>query len=136
MTENEMTEQQAQDMLRSIATGKQSVYDIFEKIIHKNQETVKVGNLDKDELGVSKLPLRTYMELSLFCDDIVGDNEFANYFKKMGEIQTSSSLSKDAILLKLLVTMKKELADVSPKAKGKNKGWFKGKDKEENTQQW
>jgi len=45
----------------------------------------------------------------------------------MGAIQTDSSLSKEGFLMKLLVTMKKELADVSPKETKKNKGWFKSK---------
>ena len=129
MTED-MTEQQAQDVLRQIADGKQSIYAIFAKVINEKQKTTKVGNLNEEELGRSKLPLRTYLELGLFCEDIVGDKEFSAYFEKMGAIQTDSSLSKDGFLMKLLVTMKKELADVSPKNKTKNKGWFKKKDGE------
>lgn len=124
MTED-MTEQQAQDLLRNIAAGKQSVYSIFEKVINKSQSTIRVANLTPDELGISKLPFRTYLELALFCEDIVGDDEFSEYFTKMGAIQSDSSLGREGFLMKLLVTMKKELADVSPKPKSKNKGWFK-----------
>jgi len=69
----EMTEQEAQDVLRQMAEGKQSIYAIFAKVINEKQKTTKVGNLSIDELGMSKLPLRTYLELSLFCEDIVGD---------------------------------------------------------------
>ena len=127
MTEGEMTEAQAQDVLRQMAENKQSIYAIFAKVINEKQKTTKVGNLNEDELGRSKLPLRTYLELALFCEDIVGDKEFSEYFTKMGAIQTDSSLSKEGFLMKLLVTMKKELADVSPKAKKKNGGWFKKK---------
>ena len=130
MTE-EMTEQQAQDVLRQMAEGKQSIYAIFAKVINEKQKTTKVGNLNELELGQSKLPLRTYLELGLFCEDIVGDTEFSEYFTKMGAIQTDSSLSKDGFLMKLLVTMKKELADVSPKKSKENKGWFKKKGGEE-----
>ena len=126
MTE-EMTEQQAQELVRQMADSKQSIYAIFAKVINKEQATTKVGNLSPEELGISKLPLRTYLELGLFCDDIVGDKEFSEYFVKMGAIQSDSSLSKEGFLMKLLVTSKKELADVSPKPKSKNKGWFKGK---------
>ena len=129
MTE-EMTEKEAQDVLRQMADNKQSIYAIFAKVINEKQKTTKVGNLDKEELGMSKLPLRTYLELGLFCEDIVGDTDFSEYFNKMGAIQTDSSLSKEGFLMKLLVTMKKELADVSPKSKNKNTGWFKRKDKE------
>jgi len=123
MTE-ELTEKQAQDMLRAMAEGKQSIYAIFAKVINEKQKTTRVGNLSEEELGMSKLPFRTYLELALFCNDIVGDKEFSEYFEKMGAIQSDSSLSKEGFLMKLLVTMKKELADVSPKTKKKNKGWF------------
>lgn len=126
MTE-EMTEEQAQDMLRQMADNKQSMYGVFSKIINKAQSTTRVGNLTAEELGMSKLPFRTYSELSLFCKEIVEDNEFSDYFEKMGAIQTDSSLSKEGFFVKLLVTMKKELADVSPTPKAENKGWFKKK---------
>lgn len=124
---NEMTDKEAQDVLRQMADNKQSIYAIFAKVINEKQKTTKVGNLSIEELGMSKLPFRTYLELGLFCEDIVGDEEFSEYFKKMGAIQTDSSLSKEGFLMKLLVTMKKELADVSPKSKKKNTGWFRKK---------
>lgn len=129
MTEENMTEREAQEMLRQISEGKQNLHSFFTKVI-LSQSTTKVGNLDIEELGMSKLPLRTYLELGLFSNDIAGDKEFSEYFEKMGEIQTSSSLSKEGFLMKLAVTMKKELADMSPKGKKKNKGWFKGKGSE------
>ena len=128
MTED-MTEKEAQEMLRQISEGKANMHSFFTKVI-KSESTTKVGNLNQDELGMSKLPLRTYLELSLFSEDVASDTEFSDYFKKMGEIQTSSSLSKEGFLMKLAVTMKKELADVSPKSTTKNKGWFKNKNTE------
>jgi len=133
MTED-MTEQQAQDMLRQISEGKQNMHSFFTKVI-KTESTTRVGNLSEEELGKSKLPLRTYLELSTFCEEIADNKEFADYFKKIGEIQTASSLSKEGFLMKLAVTMKKELADVSPRHKTKNKGWFKKKNTEEPIQQ-
>jgi len=126
MTEENMSEKEAQEMLRQISEGRQNLHSFFTKVI-RSERTTKVGNLDTDELGTSKLPLRTYLELGLFCKDIAGDEDFSNYFEEMGEIQTASSLSKEGFLMKLAVTMKKELADVSPKSKSKNKGWFRKK---------
>ena len=126
MTE-EMTEEQAHEMLREMAERKESMYAIFGKVINEKQKTTKVGNLTQEELGVSKNPLRTYLELSLFCKDVLDDEDFATYFEKMGAIQTDSSLSKEGFLMNLLVTAKKTLADVTPKAKTENKGWFKKK---------
>jgi len=122
----DITEQQAQDILRQFNEGKQNMHTFFSKVI-ASDDTTKTGNLSQEELGTPKLPLRTYKELELFCEDIADDEPFAEYFRKMGEIQTSTSLSKDALLLKLAVTMKKELADVTPKQTKKNRGWFKSK---------
>ena len=121
---DDISEAQAQDILRQFNEGKQNMHTFFSKVI-ASEDTTKTGNLDKDELGMSKLPLRTYKELELFCSDIANDNSFSEYFRKMGEVQTSTSLSKDAKLLELAVTMKKELADVTKKPQTKNKGWFK-----------
>lgn len=119
----EITEQQATEIMRQFNQGKQNVHSFFTDII-KTADTTRVGNLDEDELGKPKLPVRTYKELELFCKDVANDNDWAEYFKKMAEVQTSTSLSKDAILIKLSVTNKKELADMTPKRK-KNKGWFR-----------
>jgi len=122
-----MTEQQAENILREFSKGKDNVHSFFSKII-KSTDTTKTGYLNETELGNSKLPVRTYKELALFSKDVYGDESWEDYFNKMSEIQTSTSLSKDGILIRLSVTQKKELADVSPKEKKANKGWFKKKD--------
>lgn len=120
---DEMSEQKAQEIMRQFSAGKQNVHSFFTDII-KSDDTTRTGNLDEDELGKPHLPVRTYKELALFCEDVADDKSWADYFNKMAEIQTATSLSKDAILLKLSVTSKKELADVTP-TKKKNGGWFK-----------
>ena len=112
MTNQDMTEQEAQEMLRQIGEGKQNLHTFFTKVI-QSASTTRVGNLNEVELGTSKLPLRTYKELSLFCEDIAGDIPFSEFFTKIGEIQTGTSLSKEGFLMKLSNTIKKELADVS-----------------------
>ncbi len=122
---DDITEQQAQDMLRQMGESKQTLHSFFSKVI-KSKSTTKVGNLGIEELGTPKLPVRTYLELEAFCDDVANDDSFSQYFQKIAEIQTGSSLSKEGFLMKLAVTMKKELADMSP-TKKKNTGWFKKK---------
>lgn len=114
------------EILRQLNEGKQNVHSFFTNII-KTKDTTKTGNLTSEELGLPSLPVRTYKELALFSKDIYNDKSWADFFDKMAEIQTSTSLSKDAILLRLSVTQKKELADVTPKGKKVNKGWFKKK---------
>lgn len=126
-----MTETEAENLLRDFATSKQSVHTFLNNIVEAD-DTTKTGNLTKEELGLPKLPVRTYKELSLFCEEIANMKYFGDYFKKMSEIQTSTSLSKEAILIKLAVTQKKELTDLTPDKK-ENKGWFKKKEKEVET---
>jgi hypothetical protein len=122
----DITEQEAQDLLRQYSEGKANVHSFFTNVIKAN-DTTKTGNLNQDELGMSKLPVRTYKELALFSKEIANEDGWADYFNKMSEIQTAKSLSKDAILIKLSVTNKKELADMTPEKK-KNKGWFSRKE--------
>jgi len=124
----ELTEQQAEQMVRDLANQKESIQTFFTNVI-KADSTTKTGNLSQEELGEPNLPLRSYKELQLFSKEIWGQSEWADYFEKEGEILSSTSLSKDALLLKLAVTTKKELADVTPKERKKNTGWFKKKDK-------
>lgn len=127
MPEDNLTEEEARNMLRQFAEEKETIPSFFSKVVTA-KDTTKTGNLSQEELGYPKLPVRTYKELELFSRDIASDSSWGDYFQKMSEIQTATSLSKDAILLKLVVTTKKELADVSPVRK-ENKGWFKKKNR-------
>ncbi len=124
MTEQQMSDQQAEQLMRDLMKEKANAISFFTDVI-KSDDTIKTGNLELTELGEPRLPLRSLKGLELFSKDIYEDAEWESYFKKKAEILTSTSLSKDAILIKLAVTSKKELADVSPKEKKKNKGWFK-----------
>lgn len=126
MVEDGLTDKEAEDLLRQFSEGKSNLHSFFTNVV-KSPDTIKTGNLNSDELGMTVLPVRTYKELEMFCEDIANLSEFSTYFKKMSEIVTSSSLSKEAILLKLAVTIKKELADITPEKK-QNSGWFKRKE--------
>jgi len=124
----EITEERAEELLRGFADEKLTIPAFFAKVIEAD-DTSKMGNLDVIELGTPDLPVRTSKGLELFCRDICRDEVFADYWKKKAEIDTSTSLSKDGVLLKLLVTKKSELADLTPKKK-ENKGYFKKKGEE------
>ncbi len=124
MSEQSMSEQQAEQLVREMMKEKANAISFFTDVI-KSDDTIKTGNLELLELGEPRLPLRSLKGLKLFSKDIYEDEGWASYFEKKAEILTSTSLSKDAILIKLAVTSKKELADVSPKEKKKNKGWFR-----------
>ena len=123
--DTQLTESEAQEIVRAFGEGKSNLHSFFTQVV-KSNDTTKTGNLTQDELGIPHLPVRTFKELGLFCKDIAGMESFTEYFNGMSEIITSSSLSKDALLLKLSVTIKKELSDISPEKKT-NSGWFKSK---------
>ena len=125
MTEN-ISDQQAEQLVREMMKEKANVISFFTDII-KADETTKTGNLTLEELGEPKIPLRSLKELQLFSEQICVDEGWKLFFKDSAEILTASSLSKDGLLVKLSVTSKKELADLSPKEKKKNKGWFSKK---------
>lgn len=135
--EPEMSPEEARDLLNDIYGGyprmdtQYNVHKLINDVI-KAKDTTKTGNLSLEELGMPRLPLRSYKEIALFSDSVAGLPYFAAYFNAMGEIATSTSLSLKALLLRLAVTTKKELADTSPKGNEINKGWFKSKSKDGN----
>ncbi len=122
----EMTESEAEEIVRQFGEGKSNLHSFFTQII-KTPDTTRTGNLSTDELGMPQLPVRSYKELSLFCEDIGNMSTFSDFFEKTSRNITDTSLSKDAILIKLAVTIKKELSDLTPEKK-QNKGWFKKKE--------
>lgn len=129
----ELTEADAQDIVRQFAEGKANMHSFFTNVV-KSDDTTKTGNLNQDELGISNLPERTYKELEVFCNTVADQEDWADYMKSMAEVQTSTSLSKDGFLLRLAVTQKKELADLTPQKK-ENSGWFKSKNNPSNQNQ-
>lgn len=124
-TEN-LSESEAQEILRQFSESKANLHTFFTNVV-RAADTTKTGNLSIEELGYSHLPFRTYKELAIFSDEIASQNYWGDYFKKIGEIQTASSLSKDGFLMKLSVTSTKQLADITKQRK-QNKGWFSKKE--------
>lgn len=96
------------------------------------EDTTKTGFLrdDKDlnELGVPKLPVRSFHSLALVADKIMGNDYFNKYFLAEAEIINKTSLSRNAKLIGLAVLQKREVADVSRRHQTQNKSWFKKKE--------
>jgi len=103
---------------------KQNVHTFLHNVATAD-DTTKIANLNEEELGKPKLPLRTHKDLELFCREIMNQKEFADYFQKKGEILTATSLSKDAKLIDLAVIQRREIGSVERKPIKENKGWFK-----------
>lgn len=129
-----MTTEQAEEYIKSLGVApvpeeKHSVHSFLNKVATAD-DTTKLGNLNEEEVGRPTLPLRTYKELSLFCKEIANMDYFSDYFAKKAEILTSTSLSKEALLLKLAVVLRREQSNIL-KAPRENKGWFKKKQSSE-----
>ena len=131
-----ITEKEAQDLVRHFNEQSSGVHSFLTSVV-RTDDTTKLGNLKEEEIGTPRISLRGLKELQLFSKEIAEENEWADYFGKLAEIQTSTSLSERALLSRLAVTQKKELADMSPQqtAKKKNSGWFKSKNKQDPNQQ-
>ena len=106
---------------------KHNVHTFLNKVA-TSIDTTKTGNLTHEEVGITPFSLRSFKQFSLDSSDLANDDIWAEYFRKEGEILTSTSLSKDAKLISLAVVQRRELADVT-KPRKENKGWFK-KDKQ------
>lgn len=103
----------------------------FLNAVATSNDTIKVGNLKEEEVGIPKLSIRTLKELELYSREIACDDDWASYFNKRAEILTSTSLSKDAKLLDLSVVNRVETANTTPRPRQKNKSWFKSKNQPE-----
>jgi hypothetical protein len=84
----------------------QSHFAYFKRVIDE-LTNIKTANLTADEIGLVKLPVRTNLEISQYCDSM-GMKGFAEYFKKEAQIILGSSLSRDGFLNNLAVTQKRE----------------------------
>lgn len=130
MTEDRnISEKEAGELIRHFNEQSSGIHSFLTSIV-RTKDTTKLGNLGEEELGKGRISLRGLKELELFSREIAEEKEWSDYFRQLSEIQTSTSLSKGALLSRLAVTSKKELADTSPKnveeSGGKsNRGWFK-----------
>lgn len=111
-----------------IPEEKHNVHSFLFKVA-TSKDTTKLGNLTSDELGMPRLTLRTYKDLSLISGEIIGNPFLSSYYSDQAEILTSTSLSKDAKLINLAVLQKRQIEDVT-KPRKENSGWFKPKTQE------
>ena len=138
MAEDELTPEEREQIKEylgygsSVSSEKHNVHTFLHNVATA-EDTTKLGNLSEDELGVMINPVRSFKHLALFSGDIMKKEGLRKFFEANAEIGTSTSLSKGALLVKLAVTQKREVADVTKERK-KNAGWFKKKEKtEDNT---
>lgn len=112
---------------------KRNVFAFFNQVISQPFND-KTANLDKDELGSATLPVRTRLELSNFCE-MARMKGFAKLFKAEAQITLATSLSKEAKLIELAVTQKREAKTQLRKGMvgAIKRGWFAPKQPAEAT---
>lgn len=110
--------------------GEEKGIDNFFLEIIRADNNLKIGNLEKTEIGLPKVPIRTLLELSDDCDMIPSMSSFAEDFKKQAQDMVNTSLSKEGFLIRARITQKKELLDVTKKKK-RRVGLFGKKEVEE-----
>jgi len=118
----------------TVPDGKQSVHTFLHNVATA-EDTTKLGNLDTTELGNLDNPIRAYKFMASFANDVMQKPELAKYLRDQSEIVTSTSLSKGALLVRLAVTQKKQIEDISKKERKESSSWFKKKDKPEENQE-
>ncbi len=109
------------------------IYSLFKTVLNK-QDSTKVGNLDKDELGSLGISVRESMRIALLANTF-GHPIFADFFMSQAGIISDSSMSKSGWFTELFVTSKKYASressskvDALPQYdKGKWKMFSKGK---------
>jgi len=109
-----------------IAPTKDSIYKFFRDILGM-QDSSKVGNLSKEELGQLKLAVRNYIDIGKYAET-EGLDDVADYLKNKAYTILDTSLSKEGFLSQLFVTQIKQEKKAKPEII--KKSWFGGIKKE------
>lgn len=107
---------------------KDSTFRFFRDIL-SFPDSWKVSNLKDEEIGKSRLTVRSYLELSQYAD--AEDLEIiSKYFNRRADIVAATAMGRKGFLAQLFVTqIKKEQKLKEPEKK--KKGLFSSKEKEE-----
>jgi len=132
--EEEEFSQEELDTLEELGYGhpqqeeKQNIFSFFKRVIFM-PDTTRTANLDKDELGYVRIPVRTNLSLALYSKQM-GLTGLGNHFFLESQIISNSSLSKEGFLDKLAVTQKREVEAKTRRSNlpGQKKGWFAKKE--------
>jgi len=85
---------------------KDDLYSLFWKVV-KARDSSKIGNIDKNELGLLNISVRDCQRIALISNEL-NHKGFSKFFFAHGEITLSTSASKGGFLPALFVTQKKE----------------------------
>lgn len=119
--------QDISDFIRGVMQEEKGIDNFFINIIR--EDSLKTGNLEIEELGEARLPLRTLLELRKDCEDIPSLSELAKDFEKQAKDLVQTSLSKDGFLIKSRITQNKSL--IGEKKRRRSRIGLFGKKQEE-----
>ena len=84
---------------------KDDLYSLFWKVVKANDSS-KVANVTKEELGMLNISVRDCQRISLLAETL-GHPGFALFFREQAEIILATSASRKGWLAELFVSMKK-----------------------------
>lgn len=84
---------------------KDDLFSLFWKMVNK-EDSSKIANLSKQELGMLNLSVRDCQKIALLAN-ILGHKGFAKFFLAQAEIISSTSLSKGGFLPQIVVTSRR-----------------------------
>lgn len=136
--EQELTIQEKEELAKILSSApvpeeKHTVFTFLDNVA-KAKDTTKTGFLKDEEIGDTRNPTRAYKEAGLFAKEIMHNDALSRFFNSEAEIVTSTSLSRNAMLLRLAITTQKQIADVTKAGKSRGgvlSNLFGGKKKEE-----
>ena len=130
--EEQLTPEEREELSKLIGTApvpddKHNVHTFISKVL-TTKDTTKVGNLREEEIGTLKQHVRGYKEEEVWAREIMRCEPLAHILGLQSEIATSTSLSRNAALLRFATTTSRTIADLTKK-QTENKGWFTSKNK-------
>jgi len=87
------------------AKPKEGLYALFNKVLTL-PKTIKVGNVDKQELGALGISIRECLRVALIGKTF-GHKRFADFFENQANIITDTSMAKRGWFSELFVTAKR-----------------------------
>ena len=107
---------------------KASLFAFLKRVIFMS-DTSRTSNLSEEELGMTRVPVRTNQMISLFCNQM-GLEGLGHYFFAESQILTNTALSRGGFLDKLAITQSKRTEESLKTNIPQKKGWFAKKEEQ------
>ncbi len=98
---------------------KDNMYKFFRELLHLDKPW-KVGNLKEEEVGKSRMSVKSYLELAAYAE-AEGLSEVSKFFTGNADIIASVSMGRKGFMAQNFVTTikkEKKMTDTEPKKKG------------------